>query len=145
MARRYRAFSVLKEGTAIIQQTTDEIAEYNRSQLRSGFDGKGRRLKAYRSKSYAARKNRANPVPGFGNPDYKVTGAYHEAIRAAVEGGLIKLYTTDPDTVKVDFLRKRDNGAEFGLMLESILAYQKKTIYPDIARSLAAKTGSKLG
>ena len=82
-----------------------EIADQNRKQLYAGFDKKGQRLKKYRNSKYARVKNQMNPVPGLGNPDFFLTGAFQRAISVQVQGGTIRTLMNDS---KSDDLLKRD-------------------------------------
>lgn len=64
-------------------QNKEYFEEQNRKQLTAGFDKQGARLRRYRSPKYARVKNAVNPLPGLGNPDLKVTGAFHRGIHIA--------------------------------------------------------------
>jgi len=46
-----------------------------------------------------------NPVPGLGNPDFFLTGAFQRAISVQVQGGTIRTLMNDS---KSDDLLKRD-------------------------------------
>jgi hypothetical protein len=144
MARAFRALDVLSIGGKAIEESAEQVADLNRQQLRAGVDGSGNRLQTYRSRGYANRKARMNPAAGYGNPDLYVTGNYHRNLQAKVEGNTLRIFTTDPDSVKVESLLKKYGGKEFGLTTESIRRYRKQTLYPLLAREIATRTGAGL-
>lgn len=87
------------------QQNAQAIEDKNREQLFEGYDRNGKRLKPYRRAKYARVKNEMNPLPGLGNPDFKVTGAFYRGVHVTVEGQVIKTNLSDS---KSDELLKRD-------------------------------------
>lgn len=75
--------------------TAPEYVKDQKDQLYAGFNSLGRRLISYRSVKYATMKNSMNPVPGYGNPDLKLTGAFYDAIRADIDEEGFLVYSTD--------------------------------------------------
>jgi hypothetical protein len=82
-----------------------KIADKQREQLFEGFDKNQQRLKRYRNDLYARRKNRMNPKPGFGNPDFKDKGDFYRGIEIRVDGGVIRTLLYDE---KSEDLLERD-------------------------------------
>lgn len=81
------------------------IADENRKQLFEGFDKKGKRLKPYKNKKYAAKKHARNPIPGLNNPDFFDKGDFQKGIEFRIDGNVIRGVLNDP---KSDALLKRD-------------------------------------
>lgn len=84
----------------------DELLRVNQSQLYEGFDQGGKRLKKYKNVRYAGKKNKMNVLPGFGNPDFFVTGEFYSNWK--IERAGQKIITELGDNGKADFLIKRD-------------------------------------
>lgn len=78
-----------------IEETSEQLSDANRKQLREGFDRTGKRLRKYRSPKYARAKYGMNPLPGLGNPDLKLTGKFHREIKTSVTGETIVTASTD--------------------------------------------------
>jgi hypothetical protein len=105
-----------------------DLAQLNRDQLTKGFDRNGKRLRQYRSFQYAQDKYEMNSLPGFGNPDLKVTGRFHAGIRTRKAGKLIEFYGTDS---KTEELEEQYTEAIIGLNEQSLIS-AGPIIYPDI-------------
>lgn len=95
-----RKYTTVKSGMNDIiresfESTKNELADFNRDQLNEGFDSQGNRLKKYRNKSYAIKKNSINPLPGLGNPDLRLTGSFHKSIFIEVVSDRIKFFASD--------------------------------------------------
>jgi hypothetical protein len=123
-----------------LQQTTitevmarpEEMPELNREQMyREGQTSTGAKLKRYKRERYARAKNRMNPLPGYGNPDFYVTGAFHRGITIQEQAGRIRITSTDR---KTPFLLKRDPEV-FGLTGENLNRYRKQ-LFPRIMRNI---------
>lgn len=111
-----------------LDETVDRIADLNREQLKAGFTSTGNRLRPYRSKNYAAVKNLMNPLPGLGNPDFLVTGAFHAKIQAERFGDNIGVHSYDQ---KAEDLEARD-GADniYGLTEDNHSKYVEEDLSP---------------
>lgn len=82
--------------------TAPEYIKEQKDQLYSGFDSKGQRLLSYRSSIYAKKKNEMNSIPGLGNPDLKLTGAFYNSMRADIDNDGLMVYATDDKTSMLD-------------------------------------------
>lgn len=111
-----------------IEETLDSIADRNREQLLNGFTSAGTRLGKYRSYKYALAKNALNPLPGLGNPDFKLTGDFHRAIKAELFNGTVGVHSYDS---KAEKLEDRD-GADniYGLEAEQHRQYVEEDLSP---------------
>jgi hypothetical protein len=105
LLRRIEAANVDQALHNAFSESADAIEEKNRQQLFEGYDKNQERLKPYRRPRYARVKNAMNPLPGYGNPDFKVTGAFYRGIEVRVEGQEIITNLTDS---KSDELLARD-------------------------------------
>lgn len=75
--------------------TAPEYVKDQKDQLYAGFNSIGQRLHSYAWATYAEKKNQMNPVPGYGNPDLKLTGAFYSEIRADIDNDGFQVYSTD--------------------------------------------------
>lgn len=118
VAERFRNLDLHKEAMDLLVEEQKEVLDLNRDQLRRGFTKDGTRIKKYRSRSYAKRKQKINPAPGFMNPDYKLTGKYWEGFRLKVLNS--KEYEIFSVDSKAKDLEKRDTNANlYGMANES--------------------------
>ena len=81
--------------TDAIDKTAEVMVDLNVEQLKSGFDSRGHRLKSYRNKKYAEKKNRMNPLPGMWHPDLILTGAFVGGISVKLQGDSVNFKSTD--------------------------------------------------
>ena len=111
-----------------LDQTIDRIADLNREQLKQGITSTGGRLRPYRSRNYAIVKNQMNPLPGLGNPDFLVTGAFHAKIQAERFGDTIGVHSYDQ---KAESLEARDGADKiYGLIPENHNLYVEEDLTP---------------
>lgn len=115
----------------------DQYAEENKKQLFEGFDKHGDYLQEYKSPVYAEVKNRMNPLPGFGNPDFYVTGAFTNSRKITISGD--QIITTFSDE-KAPQLLARDpdiNGLGGGFKAEFV----SENLRPSFISTIREKTG----
>ncbi len=72
------------------------ILDLNRSQLEQGLNAEGKKFRPYVNKRYAEKKAGMNSLPGYGNPDLKLTGRFWKAFTADLKSGILDIYSTDP-------------------------------------------------
>lgn len=93
------------------------IEDLNADQLSRGTYTSGREIvPSYRNPIYAAAKQFLNSRPTPSTPDLKLTGAYHESIKATVSGGGISMEATDE---KAQDLEDKYGNELIGLSSES--------------------------
>jgi len=95
----YRKVSALNTDVVIEEVFVSNekvIADENREQLYQGLDKNGNHLKKYRNRQYAIKKAGMNSLPGFGNPDYFLTGDFYRGISVKIEGDVIRTILSDP-------------------------------------------------
>lgn len=116
--------------TSIIN-TTGQIVKLNVDQLRNGLTSEEGRLIKYRNPLYALEKNQLNPLPGLGNPDFILTGAFTspENFRAELVGDAVRIYSIEEKAPK---LEARD-GADmiYGLGEERHDLYIEEDLEPE--------------
>jgi hypothetical protein len=78
-----------------VDETKPDYIESQKDQLIQGSNSSGGTFRKYRNAVYAKRKNQMNPLPGYGNPDLKLTGDFYSGIYAKVEGGKIVIGSND--------------------------------------------------
>lgn len=117
-----------------ISRTTDQMAQRNRDQLYQGFTSTGQRLRKYASPNYATVKQAMNPVPGYGNPDFFVTGQFYARLQAEVFGDIVGMHSSDS---KAPYLEDRD-GADniYGLGEKQHEAYIDEDLAPVFYREV---------
>lgn len=76
--------------------TADNYLEIQKDQLFHGIDSTGSHLSpTYAWASYIKKKYTMNSLPGSGNPDLKLTGAFYQGFKADVNKLGITVYSTD--------------------------------------------------
>lgn len=121
----------------IVQEDSTYAIDLNTSQLLSGIDSKGKKLKTYRNKEYAAFKDNINPLPGFGTPDLKLTGSFQANMylqfKASV-GWPVSFYSTDSKTQK---LVDQYGKSIFGLTQDNLKNFQQHVL-PKVKKLFAS-------
>jgi hypothetical protein len=92
-----------------------------------GLNALGEQIGKYRNPAYARRKNAMNPLPGFGIPDLKLSGAFHRQVYAETRGDKVILDSTDPKTQK---LVDKYGEEIFGLNKVSKIEFIKESLRP---------------
>jgi hypothetical protein len=123
----------------VYEQTKESLADLNAVQLLQGQSAKGKNLKSYANEEYAAYKNRLNPLPGYGNPDLRLTGAFYQGIRAEFSGGRLQITSTDSKTT--DLQKKYGDENMFGLSEKFRNEHVKENIEPVFKKEIEATTG----
>lgn len=131
---------VATEAVTAITQTKDEMIMLNQVQLSAGYDSEGYRLLQYRSKDYAASKHLQNPLPGIGNPDLILTGAFISSFDVKLSGYDILFNASDD---KAPELLSKYGDDVLGLMHGQQRYYNEEVFYPVFARQIENKTGLK--
>lgn len=101
-----------------VEDTKDKVIELNKDQLLHGLDAFGVKIGEYKSIPYAIQKFSLNSLAGFGQKDYRLTGAYYEKIYAIIQGGKLIIGSSDSKNKWLDF------PGEFGLTDESKVKYR---------------------
>lgn len=135
MNRRMKQVDLSKIAVSIIADSKQELIDKNKEQLLDeGFDRKSKKLKRYASNSYAARKNKLNPFPGFGNPDLYRTGAFHRGFQLKLlTKNSFEIFSTDS---KSKDLEKKYGTDIFGLTDQSKKEYSAETMQPQLVREV---------
>lgn len=137
----WKNFDIVQEVSDIAAVHEKEIADLNRQQLyEKGEDSTGRKLKKYKRPRYARVKHEMNPKPGYGNPDFFLTGEFQKSIFADVRDRSIIMDAADP---KVEFLVNRDGEVIFGLQDESRNTAWANILRPPLIPVLKNRTGAK--
>lgn len=85
--------------------TSDKYLQHQKDQLFAGFTSKEKKLKPYASHWYAVKKAAMNRLPGFGNPDFYLTGAFYRSFRADIDNEGLVVYAMDE---KAPYLESQD-------------------------------------
>jgi len=139
LKRRIETLDIDRVITSSFGNTIEQLADENAVQLSKGETSRDGNFRSYRNPEYATMKNRMNPVPGFGNPDLKLTGSFYHGIYARVEGTKIVIDSTDPKTD--DLKKKYGDKYIFGLNNKSRSEYLREFLRPQVARQLEEAIG----
>lgn len=134
--QKFDAEQVVEE---VYEQTKEPLADLNAVQLLQGLSAKGRNLKSYASPLYAEMKNRMNPLPGYGNPDLRLTGAFYRGIYASNQSGSLSITSTDSKTP--DLEKKYGELNIFGLSEKFRIEHVVENIEPAFKKEIESVTG----
>ena len=132
-------FNAEKVVENVYEETKEPLADLNAVQLLQGLSAKGKNLKSYANAEYAAYKNQLNPLPGYGNPDLRLTGAFYRGIYSAFNNGQLEINSTDSKTA--DLQKKYGEDNMFGLSEKFRIEHVKENIEPVFIREIEAATG----
>lgn len=126
--------------TNSLEQTKEAIANLNVEQMHKGLNANGEPIGAYRNEVYAEIKHRLNPLPGFGVPDLKLTGAFYQATSASISGDRI---ITDSGDSKSAKLQAKYGKQIFGLSGVYKREYLNESLGPTFRKSITSVIGLK--
>lgn len=122
----------------IVRQSDETILDLNRGQLLQGLTPQGTKLKPdYRNERYKRAKNRANPLPGFGTPDLKLTGKFHSNFYLTAQNGELEFFSSDTKTSKLIDKYGKDNI--FGLTVQNNEVLNYEIIKPKLIAWVLSK------
>ena len=131
-----------------LNETKDEFKAINKQQLKSGKTRTGEEIKSttnpntgrknyYKSKKYALAKNQMNALPGLGNPDLYLTGAFYEGIDVEVGKDVF------------DIISKDEKGPELENKYSDIFGlgnnFKKKYLDEDLGPTVKKKISNFVG
>lgn len=133
--RLIKLVNLNKIGASIIADSKPELISKNKEQLMdSGVNKLGQKLRRYQSNSYAARKNKLNPFPGFGVPDLYRTGAFQSGFQLRINSvNTFELFSTDGKSKQ---LIEKYGKDIFGLTNESKAEYRKEVMQPELVKAV---------
>jgi hypothetical protein len=121
-------------------ETTDDLLEINKDQLLHGMTNTGEKITpVYFRDEYAAEKNQMNSLPGYGTPDLKLTGAFHNEIRIDYKTGVLSSHSNDE---KADELEFRYQNI-YGLGGPFKAKYLDSALWPAFKNGITAHLGLK--
>lgn len=127
--------------TKVIEETEQELLDFNRKQLFSGEGANQEKLPRYRNNKYARIKNQLNPSAGFGNPDYYVSGRMYREMAIDFVNRRLHIFSTVP---YYGDLTAR-GGDPFGLQPGSKQEYLRQFFKPHFVREIGNRTGVRIG
>jgi hypothetical protein len=133
------AIEMHREAKSAIGRTSEFIADLNVEQLEKGLTSEGKRLPRYRNKTYARFKNAINPLPGFGNPDLILTGAFTKSFKIDVGSEDLEVVSND-----IHDLSERYGEDIYGLSDDNQEFYNQEIFLPELAQSIENITGLKM-
>jgi len=124
-----------------LNQSQYEWLGLNRGQLHDGQDNTGRlQTRLYKEERYAEYKHELNPVPGFGIPDFFITGDYYNSIQMTINQAQWQIRTYSTDNViapKLDAKWPRN----YGLDPENTGFFSAEILKPKIIKELKMELG----
>lgn len=135
--KRLQALNIQEVAADAIEESSDVILREQKNQLLRGERADGKKIGRYRSPIYAAKKAALNPLAGFGNMDWRLTGALHNNIFLDVRDASFVLDSGDPKMGKL----VEEFGDPMGLGTES----RVKVIDEKLGRVFRDEIGKKTG
>lgn len=136
---RFQLLDIQKISRESIEETKDVIVDLNLEQLHKGYRSDGTRLPNYKNSAYAEFKHQKNPLPGFGIPDLKLTGAFYQGWKIELSGEKITITSTDEKTDKLfnRFASKQANI--FGLSLPYKREYLNESLRKTFIKNIKSQ------
>lgn len=76
MIRRAQALDLKEVVQVSVVSTVQEYEQLQKFQMLTGQDSKGNKLGKYKNRKYAEKKFAMNPLAGFGNMDFRLSGDF---------------------------------------------------------------------
>lgn len=114
----------------VLQDSEEVILQRNKAQMYRGKDTNNNFIQPYVLPEYALKKHRMNATPGYGNPDYYLTGAYYRDMRFEVDNAEMHIYNVNQ---KAPYLETRAGGdnQDYGADLLYGLGEQEHNAFVD--------------
>lgn len=138
LSEKFKALNTDKVIDESLNETKDEFKAINKQQLKAGKTNTGENVAPkYRSRKYASAKNQMNPLPGLGNPDLFLTGAFYEGIDVEVGKDVF------------DIISKDEKGPELENKYKDIFGlgnnFKKKYLDEDLGPTVQKKISNFIG
>lgn len=111
-----------------IEQTKPELLEAQKEQMLNGLRADGSLIGKYRNPAYAKQKNQQNPKAGYGNMDWRKTGALYNDMFVDVRPDSYVIDSADAKTGKLIDA----HGDPFGVGGEFKIKYLNDALHPTI-------------
>lgn len=119
--------------------TKDKIPPLIKGQLTQGKSGTGRKITPlYKNASYARKKYRMNPVPGYGVPDLYLSGGYYDTLDAKVDPEGI---TVESDKPYARYVDENYSGEVTKMARDSKEVFIEESYSPALADVIEKQTG----
>lgn len=125
-----------------MEQTKDVLADLNVEQMNKGLNAKGEKIGEYRSEAYAEMKHSMNPLPGFGIPDLRLTGAFYRGTSVSISGQKVIIDSSDEKSAD---LQEKYGEEIFGLSGVYKREYLNESLGPIFRKSITSVIGLKFG
>lgn len=139
LIENFKKLDVGKVSSEAMDAKKEFVADAQREQLKQGISSVGGTLRKYRSAAYARKKNQMNPLPGLGNPDLKLTGAFYRGITASVNSGKIILKSTDEKSQSLE--AKYGEDLIFGIYPEEKALFIAEHLKPEFNKRIRSEVG----
>lgn len=140
LSEKFKTLNTDKVIDESLNETKDEFKAINKSQLKAGKTNTGENVAPkYRRKKYALAKNQMNPLPGLGNPDLFLTGAFYEGIGVEVGKDVFDIISKDEKGPELENKYKDI----FGLGNNFKKKYLDEDLGPTVQKKISTFTGLK--
>jgi hypothetical protein len=123
----------------VLAESKEPVANLNAEQLSKGISSTGTPFAPYRNEAYADYKHRKNPQPGYGNPDYILTGSFVSKIVATVSGDGYQITSTDEKTAEL--VNRDPDNSPFQLSEKFKAEAIRTAVMPAFKAKIEAATG----
>jgi len=139
LLNKVKTVNLRAELPAIIKRNAADAILLNQLQLfQFGTNSQGIKLKEYKNKYYAKKKNAKNPQPGLGTPDLADKRDFYNGFFLDVKVKTFRIDSKDSKSSKL----KKDYGADiFGLSVDNTRTFALDNILPAVQRYITTKTG----
>jgi hypothetical protein len=132
---KLKSLSVQRIAEQTLKDHEETMADLQRSQLLKGRTSTGEAIVPdYAFVWYAKKKREMNPLAGYGTPDLKLTGSFHNSIKYRVSNGGIRIEANDPNNLEGRY--KNIFGLNQESRKELIQKFLEKTLKANITREL---------
>lgn len=141
MYNRVKRLDLRKQVPILIEQSADELIALNQRQLyNKSEDSEGIPLRFYANNGYAFYKEQLNSNPGFGRPDYRLTGAFYRGFYLSVTNSSYSIDSRDSKTAKLEARSPK----VFGLTNDSKSQYVQNTLFIGVKKYIEGITGLQM-
>lgn len=139
LIQNFERLNLEKVGSEAMSEVKTDMGDFQREQLKQGLTSSGGTFRKYQNRAYARKKNSLNPLPGIGNPDLKLTGAFYRGISATVQGGQVIVKSSDEKAQELEAKYGKDKI--FGLSPEEKSLFISQKLKPSFNKHIRNDVG----
>lgn len=132
MIRRMEGVDFKEVIQVSVAATVKEYEQLQKLQMLTGKDSEGKAIGKYKNKKYAAEKYAMNPLAGFGNMDFRLTGDFFKEFFTRLGSNSVMISSSNSKTERL----LKINGKVFGLHAENASEYSIQHIKPEANKQI---------